>query len=224
MVGRLIIVSGTGTGIGKTHVAEALLLAWGWQGKRVAGLKPVESGVADPDDPASDGARLARAASFHVKHDRHLFADPVSPHLAARGAGITLTMDLLAAPVAAARAQADGVVVELPGGLFTPLAPGLLNVDVARELRPDVLLLVAPDRLGVLHDLVAATVAARSLYVTIHGVVLVEAEHADPSAGRNAGELSTLIDPPFLTTVPRASPRKLATTPEFGVILQLVTG
>jgi dethiobiotin synthetase len=224
MAGRLIVVSGTGTGIGKTHIGEALLLAWARRGKRVAGLKPVESGVTDPADPSSDGARLARAASFHVKHDRHLFADPVSPHLAARSAGTTLTLEMLAAPVAAARAQADGVLVELPGGLFTPLAPGLLNAHAARDLRPDVLLLVAPDRLGVLHDLVAATVAARALSVPIHGAVLVAPERPDPSTGRNASELSALIDPPLLATVPRGSPEQLATTAELSVILRLALG
>jgi dethiobiotin synthetase len=224
MAGRLIVVAGTGTGIGKTHVGEALLIRWAQQGKRVAGLKPVESGVADPADPSSDGARLARAASFHVKHDRYVFAEPVSPHLAARGAGTTLTLEMIAAPVALALAQADGVLVELPGGLFTPLAPGLLNAHLARELAPDVLLLVAPDRLGVLHDLVAATVAARALSLTVHGVVLVVPECADPSTGRNAGELSALIDPPVLATVPRGTPQQLSSTPELRLILQRVAG
>jgi dethiobiotin synthetase len=224
MTGRLIVVAGTGTGIGKTHLAEALLLAWRRHAKRVVGLKPVESGVADPADPASDGARLARAASFHVKHDRHVFPDPVSPHLAARSAGTMLTMEMFAAPIALARPQADGVLVELPGGLFTPLAPELLNADVARDLRPDVLLLVAPDRLGVLHDVVAATVAARALSVTVHAVVLVAPEQPDASTGRNARELVTLIDLPLLATVPRGSPEELATTPEVALILRLAAG
>jgi dethiobiotin synthetase len=224
MLGRLIVIAGTGTGIGKTHLAEALLLAWGRRGKRVAGLKPIESGTANPDEPSSDGARLARAASFHVKHPRHVFAEAVSPHLAARSAGVTLTRDMLAEPAAAARAQAEGVVLELPGGLFTPLAPGLLNADVARGLRPDVLLLVAPDRLGVLHDLVAATTAARAVSLPVDGVVLVAPQDPDPSTGRNAGELSGLIDPPLLASLPRATPEHLADSPQLHVILRSVAG
>jgi dethiobiotin synthetase len=220
MAGRLIVVAGTGTGIGKTHLGEALLLAGARLGKRIAGLKPVESGVADAADPTSDGARLARVASFHVKHQRHLFADPVSPHLAARRAGTVLTLPMLTAPVAAARALADAVLLELPGGLFTPLAPGLLNADVARELASDLLLLVAPDRLGVLHDLVATTIAARAVSLAVHGVVLVAPEHPDPSTGHNARELSTLIDPPLLAVLPRGSPEELSRTAELGVILR----
>jgi dethiobiotin synthetase len=224
MAGRLIVIAGTGTGIGKTHVGEALLLAGARLGKRMAALKPVESGVADAADPACDGARLSRAASFHVKHQRHLFADPVSPHLAARRAGTVLTLPMFTAPVAAARALADAVLLELPGGLFTPLAPGLLNADVARELRSDLLLLVAPDRLGVLHDLVATTIAARALSLTIHGVVLVAPEHPDPSTGHNAGELSALIAPPVHAVLPRGSPDELSRTPELGVILRAAVG
>jgi dethiobiotin synthetase len=224
MAGRLIVVTGTGTGIGKTHLGEALLLAAARQGMRIAALKPVESGVGHAADPTSDGARLARAASFHVKHERYLFADPVSPHLAARRAGTVLTLPMLTAPVAAARALADAVLLELPGGLFTPLAPGLLNADVAREVRSDLLLLVAPDRLGVLHDLVAATIAARAVSLAIHGVVLVAPEHPDPSTGYNAGELSALIDPPLLAALPRAYPEQLSRTAEIAVILRAAAG
>jgi dethiobiotin synthetase len=224
MAARLIVVAGTGTGIGKTHLGEALLLAWGRLGRRVAALKPVESGVADPADTRSDGARLARAASFHVKHPRFVFPDPVSPHLAARRAGTALTLPMLTAPVFDARALADGVLLELPGGLFTPLAPGFLNADLARELRPDLLLLVAPDRLGVLHDLVATTTAAQAVSLAIHGVVLVAPATPDPSTGHNAGELPAFIAPPVLATLPRASPEELSRAPELGVILRAVAG
>jgi len=52
MKAPLIVVTGTGTEIGKTHVAGALLLAWarvlaeaGMGDATVVGLKPVESGV-----------------------------------------------------------------------------------------------------------------------------------------------------------------------------------
>jgi dethiobiotin synthetase len=131
---------------------------------------------------------------------------------------------MFAAPVATARAHADGVLLELPGGLFTPLAPGLRNADVAGMLFPDLLLLAAPDRLGVLHDLVAATAAARARSLTIHGVVLVAPEHPDPSTGRNAAELSALIDPPLLATVPRGTPEQLANTVEVDLILRRVDG
>jgi dethiobiotin synthetase len=217
--GRLIVVTGTGTGIGKTHFAEALLLAWGRAESRVTGLKPVESGVADGGDTASDSARLARASSFHVKHGRTTLAEPVSPHLAARRQGLTLEAGIFTAAAATARAEADGVVLELPGGLFTPLAPGLLNAHIALELRPDALLLVAPDRLGVLHDIGAAVRAAQGLPLRLDGIVLVTPPCPDASTGRNGPELPALVPVPLLATLPRGTPDQLSLSPELGAIL-----
>jgi dethiobiotin synthetase len=207
MPGRLIIVTGTGTGIGKTHLAEALLLVWQHRLPRVVGLKPVESGVSD--GVLTDAARLERASTFHVKHTAFAFPEPVSPHLAARLHGVVLSAQDLAHPIARAREEADGVIVELPGGLFSPLAPGLLNADFAQGLGPDAVLLVAPDRLGVLHDVTAAVRATHSQSLRISGIVLVAPEHADASTGRNAPELAALVAPPVLATVPRGSPRDL---------------
>ncbi len=222
MPARLILVTGTGTGIGKTHFAEALLLAWGRLGARVVGLKPVESGLADPDDPSGDGARLDRAASFHVKHARYTFAESLSPHLAARRRGLTLEATMLTAPVAVARDAADGVVLELAGGLFSPLAPGIVNADIAAQLRADLLLLVAPDRLGVLHDVSATARACRAMSLPIDGIVLVAPERPDPSTGLNAPELPDLVGTPVLAQVPRAAPERLASSPELAAILSLV--
>jgi dethiobiotin synthetase len=219
VTGRLIVVTGTGTGIGKTHFAEALLLAWQRLDRRVTGLKPVESGVGDGDVSTSDASRLARASSFHVKHRTTAFVEPVSPHLAARHQGLTLDAGLFVAPATAARAEADGVVLELPGGLFTPLAPGLLNAHVAAALRPDALLLVAPDRLGVLHDIGASVRAAQAMPLQVDGLVLVTPEHPDVSTGRNGPELPGLVPVPLLATLPRSTPAELAKSPEVSLIV-----
>ena len=54
----------------------------------------------------------------------------------------------------AARREASPLVVELAGGLFSPLAPQLTNAEVIAALAPTFTFLVAPDRLGVLHDIV----------------------------------------------------------------------
>ena len=160
MAGRLVIVTGTGTGIGKTHVSEALLRALSDSFRRVTGLKPVETGVGGSE--RSDRERLESASSFHVKQSGYLFAQPVSPHLAARESAQTIEAGVLQSTVDRVREQADLTLVELAGGLFTPLSPCMLNVDVVRSLHADFVLLVAPDRLGVLHDVLVATSAAAS--------------------------------------------------------------
>jgi dethiobiotin synthetase len=209
VTGRLLVVSGTGTSIGKTHVSEALLRALRSSFSRVAGLKPIETGVGEGG--VTDGQRLDDAASFHVKQLGYRFAEPLSPHLAARQNGQTIELGTLRSMVAGVRHVADLTLVELPGGLFTPLSQSLLNVDLVRDLDADFVLLVAPDRLGVLHDVLAATRAAAAVGLTFSAVVLVAPETRDPSTGRNASELLLFIGTKLVCELPRGSVTDLAT-------------
>jgi dethiobiotin synthetase len=205
---RLIVVTGTGTGIGKTHFSEALLLALGARGAKAVGLKPIETGLAAGG--TSDADRLAAASSFHVKHRGIRFDDPVSPHLAAREAGAPLVLEEIASEIHGAAAQADVAVVELAGGAFTPLTDELTNADLALRIAPRLVLLVAPDRLGVLHDTIATTRAAGLLGLRIDGIVLAAQNQTDPSSGRNASELSRVQPVPVLGTLPRMPAAALA--------------
>ena len=188
----LIVVTGTGTGIGKTHFCEALLLTAAREGLSAAGVKPIESGVTSVD--RSDADRLRAASTFHVKPFGQAFPDSVSPHLAARLSGQPILIDPIVATVDTLRTALDLLLVELPGGLFTPLAPPVLNADLASALRPDVLLLVAPDRLGSLHDVIATTRAARAHPLAIDGIVLVAPRERDASTGRNGADIPSLTN------------------------------
>jgi dethiobiotin synthetase len=221
MVARLVVVSGTGTGIGKTHLAEALLMALAHRGLKAAGVKPVETGF--DGGATSDEARLARASSFHVKHSGVRFADPVSPHLAAREAGQVLSVGALAAEINAARTTADVVLAELAGGLFSPLSDTETNADLAKALRPDTLMLVAPDRLGVLHDVIAATRAAQAGSLSVDGIALVAPDHPDSSTGRNVAEIARMRAISVYGAVPRAPVEDLARHPALlGILARLV--
>jgi dethiobiotin synthetase len=218
MIAPLLVVTGTGTGIGKTHVTAALLGVWcraleerGLALPEVAGLKPVETGVTP--GAATDAATLEQASTFHVKRfpPPYMLTRAVSPHLAAAEEGRTLELAVIAAYVAEVRQHADAVAVELAGGLFSPLGPTLSNADVARALAADVVVLVAPDRLGVLHDVAASTRAAAAMGLSLSGIVLVAPEHADASTGSNAKELSVVSALPVLAELPRAEVSALTT-------------
>lgn len=209
----VLIVAGTGTEIGKTHVAEAILLRAG-RDRAVLGYKPVESGTA-PGDSNADSARLAAASSFHVKHSpAYRFGAPISPHLAARLEGGPIDLRVLRDKVAELEPQVDLLLVELAGGLFSPLTDALVNADFVHGLQEDhptaKTLLLAPDRLGVLHDVLATTLAAASRGVRIDAVALSAPAQDDASTGTNAAELARLAGLPILGTVSRRSPERLA--------------
>jgi dethiobiotin synthetase len=206
--GRLIVVSGTGTGIGKTYLCEALLTALRASGRRVAGLKPVETGLSEGG--LSDAQRLDRASSFHVKQSEYRFAEPISPHLAAREEGKPIVIERILAEVASLRREIDVALVELAGGLFTPLSDATVNAHLARALQPDSLILVAADRLGALHETISTTLAAGGLSLPITDVVLMAPECPDSSTGRNAAELVRLNAVPWAISLPRAQLEELS--------------
>jgi dethiobiotin synthetase len=218
-MGQLVVVTGTGTEIGKTHLSEALLRAFAEGGqRRVAGIKPIESGVTP--DVESDAQRLERASTFHVKPPVYALAAPVSPHLAAREAGVVIDVAAVADSIRPLRANADVLLVELPGGLFSPLSSTATNADLARLLAPDFLLLVCPDRLGVLHDVGATLRAARGVPLAIHATAVVAPPAADASTGGNAAELADVVRAPRVFSVPRGPVDRLAADPAVRALAQ----
>lgn len=198
-----IAVIGTGTGVGKTHASVALLLALGQQGARASGLKPIESGVGDGPTDFGD---LARASSVAPQPPPYTFTDPVSPHLAARRENRLIALDPIRAWVD--QHQADWLVIETAGGLLSPLGPELANIDLVRALSPQALLLVAPDRLGVLHDVRACVIALGALFPNHPPILcLLQAPPSpDASTGTNGDELRSLGIAPSVVSFPRARP------------------
>ena len=88
--------------------------------------------------------------------------------------------------------MAEWSVVETAGGVFSPLSPTATNFDLALALEPAIWVLVAPDALGVLHDLSATLQAMRARGRTPDHVVLSGAREPDSSTGSNAAELEAL--------------------------------
>ena len=196
---RVVVVLGTGTGVGKTFVSAGLADACirAVPEASVLAVKPIETGyvpLGSVPPEGSDAARLERA-SARVRcprpHPLYGFPEPVSPHLAARNAGQNIELIRVLrwlATATHANTLHHITIVESAGGAFSPLGPRLTNMDLARALEPAVWLLVAPDSLGVLHDLRVTldTMAARARLPDL--LVLSAARPADASTGTNAEE------------------------------------
>jgi dethiobiotin synthetase len=174
-----------------TTLAKAL----GRCGATALALKPIETGVGSGE--GSDASRLASASSRAPSAPPFAFADPVSPHLAARRAGRSIDLASVARYVELHRNEMTShvtsfVLVESAGGCFSPLGPNLTNADLALALEPAVWILVAPDALGVLHDVSATLAALRARGRSPDHVVLSQAREPDASTGTNAAELREL--------------------------------
>jgi dethiobiotin synthetase len=117
-----LIVAGIGTDVGKSVVAAILaqlLEADYW--------KPVGTGPYERRDSATvanwiDGQ--CHAESYHLP-------DPLSPHEAAKRAGIEILADAIRLP------KVDRLVIEMVGGLLVPLNDRLLSVDLFDRFEAD---------------------------------------------------------------------------------------
>ncbi|WP_245231367.1 ATP-dependent dethiobiotin synthetase BioD [Streptomyces griseolus] len=138
----VLVVSGTGTEIGKTVVTAAVAAAF--QDRRVAVLKPAQTGLA-PGEPG-DAAEAARLAGAHVTAvELARFPEPLAPETAARRAGLPPVRPYEIAEAAQKLAtEHDLVLVEGAGGLLVRYdGEGSTLADAARLLAAPVLI-VAP--------------------------------------------------------------------------------
>jgi dethiobiotin synthetase len=199
-----IVVLGTGTDIGKTHASIAITAALADSGIPTGALKPIESGVSL--HATTDASSLAAVSSIPIKPQPYAFPDPVSPHLAARRTAVTIDFDRITRWIDSHLARV--VLVETAGAMLSPLNRDRTNLDLARTLKPDVLLLVAPDRLGALHDVSAAFHALRTLAPELPRPTLLLQPPASPdsSTGTNADEIAWLGIAPKPHVFPRAKP------------------
>ena len=168
---RGLFVVGTDTDVGKTAVAVALISSLRAGGVRVGAYKPVASGVAGA---GGDADRLWEAAGRPLSLDSvcpQSFAAAIAPADAARAAGREIDEELLRRGIEPWRAACDCVVVEGAGGLFSPLAPGTLVADLAREFALP-LVIVDAARLGLVGRTLMAVRAARAEGLRVAAVVV----------------------------------------------------
>jgi dethiobiotin synthetase len=184
-----VVVVGTGTEVGKTHVTACLLSYARQQGWRVAAYKPIATGVIDLCDDAEHHAAALGSAYLPPTFS---YRRPVSPHLAAREEGRPIDLDAIRRRGDQIAAGTEDVLIEAAGGLFSPLGETTTNVDLVKHLLPARVVLVAPDRLGVLHDLGACIGAARASGIAVSALVLSAPRAPDDSTGTNAAEVERI--------------------------------
>lgn len=153
MNARGLFITGTDTGVGKTVASVALLHALRMSGKNVVGMKPVASGcVQTPEGWRNEDALALQAASdgapAYEQVNPFALPEATAPQLAARHAGVAVSLPPMLAAYRQLAARAEMVVVEGVGGWLAPLADGLDQADLMRALGLDDVILVVGMRLG----------------------------------------------------------------------------
>ena len=168
---RGVFVTGTDTEVGKSVVAASICAALAARGELVAAFKPAVTGLdEEPGAFGRDHELLASAANSGQTPDDvapYRFGPPVSPHLAAELAGLTIEPAHL---LATARAH-ELVVCEGVGGLLVPITPGYLVRDLAVDLGLAVVIAARPG-LGTINHSLLTVEAARAAGLHVAGVVM----------------------------------------------------
>jgi len=132
----IIIVTGTGTGVGKTVTTAAVLVGLRDQGLRVVVAKPTQTGLL-PGEPG-DLHEVCRLAGDVETHELVRLPDPLAPDAAGRLAGVELpTVAAHASRLVeiAGRDDVDLVLVEGAGGLLVRIdADASTIADLGSEL------------------------------------------------------------------------------------------
>ena len=194
---RGLFVTGTDTDVGKTVLSAALVAAMRAAGEHVRAFKPVVTGLTPPADAAAaapaphrgddadpspgpapvppwpaDHELLGALAGMEPEAVAPLrFGPAVSPHLAARLAGVAVEPARLVAAARASALKAQVLIVEGVGGLLVPLAEDYSVCDLAAELGLPLVLAARPG-LGTINHTLLTLQVAREAGLRVAAVVL----------------------------------------------------
>jgi dethiobiotin synthetase len=189
-------VTGTDTGVGKTVVSALLCAAidaiyW----------KPIQTGTREGTD-RNTVMQLAHLPRAQTRPEAYRFAAPVSPHLAARRAGVRINLQSIRMPRIAAT---ENLIAEGAGGAMVPMNDRQLMTDVMRHLKFPVLL-VARTSLGTINHTLLSLAALRAARLNVRGVIMVgEPNSENHNAIEHYGECQVIGEIPWLKKIDRTA-------------------
>lgn len=176
------VVTGTGTGIGKTIFSAALAQATG-----TAYWKPIQSGL----EEETDSEVVVRLAGVPIRPEAYRLITPASPHLAAEIDGVNINLETLTPPP-------GDLIVEGAGGALVPVTRTTLYADLFARWQIPVIV-CARTALGTINHSLLTIEALRARGVPIHGLAFLgeavpdsEAIIAAISGARRLGRLPTI--------------------------------
>ena len=204
-----VFISGTGTDVGKTFIAAALIRHLRAAGKPVEAIKPVVSGFNPANITLSDsGVLLAALGRDPVQEQIERvspwrFTAPLSPDLAAQAEGRAVDFKALIEFCRRAEDQTRGLlIIEGVGGIMVPLDATHTVLDWMTALRAPVLL-VAGSYLGTIsHTLTALHVLAQRR-LDIAAVVVSESATPGASLDDTVATIARFAQPIEVIGVPR---------------------
>ncbi|MQY37168.1 ATP-dependent dethiobiotin synthetase BioD [Streptomyces sp. RB17] len=198
----VLVITGTGTEVGKTVTTAAVAAAALAAGRSVAVLKAAQTGVR-PDE-RGDADEVARLAGPVTTAELARYPEPLAPGTAARRAGMApVHPQDVADRAAKLAAEHDLVLVEGAGGLLVRFdAAGGTLADAAGLLGAPVLV-VAQAGLGTLNTTELTALELRRRGLELAGLVIGSWPDSPDLATRcNVTDLPEVAEAPLLGAIP----------------------
>jgi dethiobiotin synthetase len=195
-------VTGTDTGIGKTIVSCALLSAYSARGNAVIGMKPVVTGRVCGE--WADVKAIVAASSIAAPREwvnPYAFIPPISPHLAAKQAGMEIDIEIIRQAYCNLQKISDVVVVEGVGGIMAPLNDRNDVADMAYALDLPIILVVGM-RLGCLNHALITEKVIQASGLKLAGWVANQIDPQMNSFDENLHTLKERLNCPLLGVLP----------------------
>jgi dethiobiotin synthetase len=191
-----LFVTGTDTNVGKT-VLSALLVAaldgtyW----------KPIQTGSSEETDRQAV-MRMAEVPEERTLPEGYCFEPPVSPHLAAKKAGVSIRLDRIRKPQLLLKGP---LIAEGAGGVLVPINESQTMLDLMRHLKLPVIV-ASRSALGTINHTCLTVKALRDAGIEVRGVVMIGKENRDnEQAVEHYGEVPIAGRIPVLEKIDRAA-------------------
>jgi dethiobiotin synthetase len=196
-----LFITGTGTDVGKTYVAAALIRHFRTMGRLVDAIKPVVSGFDPAQAAASDPGVLLKALGRPVTADEidqvspWRFRAALSPDLAASREGRRIDVDQVVAfcnDVVGRRR--DILLIEGAGGIMVPLDGQRTVLDLMMALRLPVIL-VAGSYLGAISHTLTAIDSLFQRQLNVLAIIVSETAGSTVPLDEVVATLSRFVEP-----------------------------
>jgi dethiobiotin synthetase len=195
---RIIFITGTDTGVGKTLLTGLLLRYLRQSGCHALAMKPFCSGS------------RADTEFLHAVQDGELtpneitpffFAEPLAPLVAARRHRCLVSVPAVLRRIRRMAGRCQCLLIEGIGGLLVPLAEGFTVRDLIARLQCEIIV-VSPNRLGTINHTLLTVEALKTIENKGLKVVLMSHKNEDACAGSNRRVLAELLAPTPVLPVP----------------------
>ena len=187
--GKIIFITGTDTGVGKTILTGLLVHHLRVEGVQALAMKPFCSG-------SRADVRLLRAMQDAALTEEEInpfyFPEPIAPLVSARRRKRLISLGEVVQRIKKIAERCECLLIEGSGGLLVPLGEKYLVSDLIQRLNCDVIV-VARNQLGTINHTLLTVNALKRFGVENISVVLMGTSKKDASVEKNGEVLREFL-------------------------------